>query len=122
MLLFLHKVSKVFTLFTTVTTVILYGLLFAIPLGGYQLILFLYLIFSKQVKTEGMKPHLVTYAVLASIVLLSFPILARASTLLLLPLMGLVLAWYQVWITSQLVLVNSVFDKEALIVTEEQGA
>ena len=95
------KINFVFTLVTTILLpAYLIGFLLAIPLGVFQVGLFLMYVFDKKVEHKVLNTHFIIYASLASLDLLGF--LIGGDYILVLPCVGMCLAWYHVWFSKQL--------------------
>ena len=103
----LYSTNFSLTLFTSLTSLIIWGLLFLIPLGIFQISLLIYLLLSSKVKISHMKVHVVRYVVISTLILLlTFFVFTGAGLILWGPALGLFAAWYHVWITKQIVLLN----------------
>ena len=69
--------------------------------------LLIYLLLSPKIDTKCTKVHVVRYVISSIIILLlSVFVFTGAGLLLLGPVLGLFAAWYHVWITKQIVLLN----------------
>ena len=103
----LYEVNFIFVSFTCLASLTLFGLLLTIPLGIFQVSLLLYFVFNSQIDLSEVKSHIWTYSVVSVVILLLTIFLFTAGDLLMGPVIGLLVAWYHVWITKQVVLMNS---------------